>query len=159
MERIWFALYFFLVKLTMQKFLLFAIAFIFSLSIYAQNSGLPDVVSKSFEQKFPKAKKVKWSNENIDDFQADFALDSLTETATFTNKGEWIQTGINVPIPIINHLTVTSIKKKFPKSKISKITKIENAKKQIYYEIELRKGDELEYVNYDENGVEITSLK
>jgi outer membrane biogenesis lipoprotein LolB len=143
----------------MQKSFLIAIAILFSCSLYAQNSGLPDVVSKAFEQKFPKAKKVKWLNENIDDFQAEFALDSLTETATFTNKGEWIQTGINVPIPIINHLTALSIKKKYPKSKINKIVKIENVKKQVYYEIELKKGDELEYVNYDENGNEITSLK
>jgi hypothetical protein len=143
----------------MQKsFILILIVFI-SASLYAQNSGLPDVVSKAFEQKFPKAKKVKWSNENIDDFLAEFALDSLTETAIFTNKGEWQQTGISVPIPILNHATSVDIKKKYPKSKINKIVKIENAKHQSYYEIELKKGDELEYVNYDENGNEISTLK
>ncbi len=143
----------------MQKTCLLILIILFSVNLKAQNSGLPDVVSKAFEQKFPKAKKVKWSNENIDDFQAEFALDSLTETAIFSNKGDWQQTGINVPIPILNHLTTADIKKKYPKSKVNKIVKIQNIKNQIYYEIELKKGDELEYVNYDENGNEIKTLK
>jgi len=143
----------------MRKIFLFILIGFITITLKAQNSGLPDVVSKAFEQKFPKAKKVKWTNENIDDFQAEFAVDSLTETAIFSHKGEWQQTGINVPIPIINRATALDIKKKYPKSKINKIVKIENVKHQIYYEIELKKGEDLEYVNYDENGNEITSLK
>lgn len=143
----------------MQKGLIIIIVLFFSLTIKAQNSGLPDVVNNAFIQKFPKAKKVKWSNENIDDFQAEFALDSVTETAIFTNKGEWQQTGINVPIPILNHAITLAVKKKYPKQKINKIVKIENIKKQSYYEIEFKKSDELEYVYYDESGTEITSLK
>jgi len=143
----------------MQKSLIIIIILFFSINLKAQNSGLPDVVNNAFIEKFPKAKKVKWSNENIDDFQAEFSYDSLTESTLFSSKGEWQQTSINVPIPILSHLIVVDIKKKYPKQKMNKIVKIENNKKQIYYEIELKKNDELEYVNYDESGNEIKTLK
>jgi len=143
----------------MRKFLILSLVFVFSVRVYTQNSTLPDVVSKAFEQKYPKAKKVKWSSENIDDFQAEFALDSLNCTAVFSNKGVWQQTGIDVPPPILLASIHALIKKNYPKSKITRASKISTSKNKTYYEIELRKNEELEYIYFDEAGNELSSLK
>ncbi|MFI5221217.1 MAG: PepSY-like domain-containing protein [Bacteroidia bacterium] len=143
----------------MRKKLLFVLLFAFAVSLNAQNSTLPDAVSKAFEQKFPKAKKVKWESENIDDYSASFALDSLNCTAVFSPKGNWQQTGIDIPLTKLLPAIHADLKKNYPKAKITRATKIETAKQQVYYEVELKKSETIEYIYYDLNGVEILSMK
>jgi hypothetical protein len=144
----------------MRKNILPVICILFiSLSLHAQNSTLPDAVSKAFEQKFPKAKKVKWSSENIDDYQAEFVADSLNAVALFSHDGQWLQTGVEVSQTRLLPTVPLYIKKKYPKSRIEKVTRVENSRKDPYYEIALRKKDELEYVYFDMNGNEIASAR
>lgn len=141
-----------------QKTTLLLLFFFFGYLAGAQS--LPDAVSQRFAQKFPKAKKVRWTPENIDDYQAEFMLDSGSATALFSQQGEWIQTGIIVPVSKLNPAIAQAVKKQHPKTKIMKVTKIEHVKKQPHYEIELRDNhDASDYVYYDESGNEITSFK
>ncbi|MEI6507947.1 MAG: PepSY-like domain-containing protein [Bacteroidota bacterium] len=143
----------------MRNFIICLAIVTLSCSLYAQNTTLPDVVSKAFEQKFPKAKKVKWSSENIDDYQAEFVSDSLNARALFSPKGEWLQTSVDVAQTKLTPATHQYIKKQYPKQKIQKVSKIDTLKKDPYFEIELKKGEELDYIYFNLTGEEIAPPK
>lgn len=138
----------------MKKIVIAIIISFITTGIFAQ-STLPDAVSKAFEQKFPKAKKVKWTSENIDDYQAEFVSDTVDATAQFTPTGSWIQTAINVLPAKLPPVILLAIKKNHPKTKVNKAVKIEHVKKLPHYEIELKKAEALEYIYFDLQGAEI----
>jgi hypothetical protein len=121
----------------------------------AQNTTLPDAVSNAFSQKFPKAKKVKWTPEDVGEYEADFEMDSLTISAMFDVKGNWLITETDIPVIKTPQSILLAIKKNYPKAKIRKGAKIEHAKKGVYYEIEIKTSDKTEDVYFYEDGREM----
>jgi hypothetical protein len=139
----------------MKKLLLVCLTILVSGALYAQNTTLPDAVSKAFLQKFPKAKKVKWTPEDVDEYEADFEMDSLTISAMFDTNGNWLITETDIPLTKIPPAVLASVKQNYPKAKVREGAKIEHAKKGIYYEIEIKLGDKTEDVYFYQDGKEM----
>jgi hypothetical protein len=138
----------------MKKWYLILLLFAIGGGVMAQNT-LPDAVSKAFEKKFPKAKKVRWAPGDIDEYEADFEMDSLVLTSIFDIKGNWIQTEVDMPVIKLPQAVALAVKKSYPKGKISHVAKITHYKKVPHYEVEIKTADRIEDVYFDENGVEV----
>ncbi|MDY0779361.1 hypothetical protein [Tenacibaculum sp. IB213877] len=48
----------------------------------------PQLVISSFTKKFPNAKKIEWSKENENEWEAEFKMNHIEYSANFSNTGE-----------------------------------------------------------------------
>jgi len=58
----------------------------------AQKPNVPENVNKSFIQKFPDAKSVKWNKENETEWEAEFKLNGEEYSANYSTDGIWKET-------------------------------------------------------------------
>jgi hypothetical protein len=139
----------------MKKLLLLLTIIFFITTSQAQNTTLPDAISKAFAQKFPKAKKVKWTPEDIDEYEADFEMDSTNVSSTFDVTGKWLVTETDIPLTKLPIAVSAGIKKNYPKAKIRRATKIDDLKKGLHYEVEIKTGEKTEDVYFFDDGREM----
>ena len=100
----------------------------------------PAAVIKAFSQKFPTATKVKWDKENAHEYEASFVMNNAKYAANYTDKGEWLETESpltfkELPVEVQKSFT-TSHKNETAKL----VSKIEQAKGVIKYEVEIKQG-------------------
>ncbi|MGG8497529.1 PepSY-like domain-containing protein [Tenacibaculum sp. TC6] len=78
-------------KLNVLSFMAIALA-ITSCAQNKKKENVPQEVTVSFNQKFPKAKKVEWAKENDKEWEAEFKMNGVAYAANFLNSGTWIET-------------------------------------------------------------------
>ena len=113
-------------------------------------------VLKAFHLKFPTAINVTWEKENAHEFEASFLLNGLKCASIYTDKGEWIQTETPLIFSKLPKEVQTSFSKDHKKSNPKLVSKLEQAKGVIKYEIEINKGIKTVEFFYTLNGMETT---
>jgi len=113
------------------------------LFIYAQklkDSNVPSAVKSAFAKKFPKAKEVKWSKENTNEFEAKFETGNMEQSANFDHTGKWLGTETEIKKSELPQAVQASIIREFADFKIEETEKAEFPDKDMVYEVELTKG-------------------
>jgi hypothetical protein len=137
----------------MKKLILILISIVmFSAIAFAATP--PAAVLKAFNLKFPNATKVKWDKENAHEYEASFVMDNAKYAANYTDKGEWLET----ESPLTFKQLPAEVQKAFTtahKNMTAKlVSKIEQAKGTIKYEVEVKQGLKTVEYFYNADGTE-----
>ena len=135
----------------MKKYFVFGVfvGSLFSGTLMAQKSiSVPEVVKKSFTQKFPQASHVIWEKEN-GNYEANWGGKSNEDnTAMYTPSGTFIEIGRAISVNDLPSSATDYLKKTYKNVSISEASKITDAKGKVTYEAEVKGKD----VVFDENG-------
>ncbi|MBI3236060.1 MAG: PepSY-like domain-containing protein [Bacteroidetes bacterium] len=115
----------------------------------------PKAVRKTFKERFPDAKSVRWEKEDAREYEASFRNKTTKKSATFSNKGELLETETRIPFLDLPEKVQKAYFAKHSKSKPTRITKIETSRGVITYELEMKRGENIVEVFYSPEGAEI----
>ena len=121
---------------------------------YGQKTGteIPATAKSAFAAKFPTAKKVKWSVEKPGEFEVDFTLNNVEQSALVDPKGNIIETEIEIKESELPQAVKVTIAKDFAGYKKDEFTKATDAKGVVAFEMQVIKGKEKYAVEFDSNG-------
>ncbi len=105
---------------------------IFFLTACGQKNEVPQAVKTAFNQKFSKATKVKWENEDENEWEAEFKMDGKEYSATFDSKGKWMETEYEIKKSEIPDAVKRTIKSKFSEYEMEEAEVSENADGTFY---------------------------
>src|SRR5262249_29870366 len=129
---------------------------------YAQKipaSQVPAAVMSAYQAKFPNAGKTSWELENENEYEASFKLNGVAVSANFDNTGKWLETETEIKVSALPVSVQSSLKKDFAEYKINEASKIESAKNETSYEVEVEKGEETFDVLFSPDGKMISKSK
>jgi Putative beta-lactamase-inhibitor-like, PepSY-like len=130
---------------TMYKIFFSLIAMIsLSANSFAQTKA-PAAVAAAFKTKFATATAVKWAKENAHEYEAEFTLDGAKHSANFSDKGVWLETESIIKFADAPQKVQDAFKAAHKNAKVKAIAKIETAKGETEYEIEMKGGKEFFY--------------
>lgn len=98
--------------------------FVFSLVASAQKTP-PAAVSKTFNQKFQKAEKVKWDMEETKEWEAEFMLSGKSTSASFDLAGKWLETETEIEKSELPTVIKSAIEKQYSGAKMGETALIE----------------------------------
>ena len=124
----------------MKKIFFVALAIIGSSATTFAQSKAPKAIETAFNAKFPKATKVKWDKENATEYEANFVLNGLKHSANYSISGEWLETESLTTFDKMPEKVQQAFNTAHKGAKIKAVAKIENAKNETLYEIEVKKG-------------------
>lgn len=101
---------------------------------------VPKAVNDAFRNKYPKAKKVEWEQEEDGIFEAEFRLSGKELSAEFKKDGTWLCTESELKRKHLPDAIIDSINEHFKGYKIDEVERIERPEEIIQYELELEKG-------------------
>ena len=136
----------------MKKLVVLVIVLLCNITYSGAQSKIPEKVTKAFEQKFKNATLVKWNKENDHEYEASFEWNGQKHSANFSDSGAWIETESSITYAQLPEKVKSTFAKDHKKALVKSIYKIENAKKEIKYEIEIKENlNTIEFI-YDSNG-------
>ena len=124
----------------------------FSYVAYATNP--PAEAVKAFKIKFPEATHVKWDKENAHNYEASFKLNSFNYSANYSDEGEWLETESPFTYEKLSPEIKNSFEVAHKNQKAKGVSKIEQAKGVVKYEIEVKSGIKTIEYFYTADGVE-----
>jgi hypothetical protein len=130
------------------------LAITIALSSCAQNKSkqnAPQSVISSFTNKFPKAKKVEWSKENENEWEAEFKMNHMEYSANFSTNGEWLETEYEIKTSEIPSNIKNILDKNFEDYDIEDAEISETAQGKSY-EFEIEVGEQEYEVTIDHKG-------
>jgi hypothetical protein len=140
--------------ITMTKVFILSLAFIFTISSFAQIRKTPAAVSTAFEKQYPNASKVQYED-NIINVQVHFVLDSAKMIAKYNSDGEWKETEKEFTYDSLP----ADVKSGFDKSKYSVEWKVKETSiiylpsGEIQYRVKVQKNDlQKKYLFFDKSG-------
>ncbi len=128
------------------------------LSTMAFAATPPAAVLKAFQLKFPTATSVKWDKENAHEYEASFIMNSEKYAANYTDKGEWLETESPLTFKLLPEPVQKAFAAAHKNEKAKLVSKIEQAKGVIKYEIEVKKGAKTVEYFYTEDGTETKEM-
>jgi len=135
--------------------LLIASICLFAFNSYAGVIEIPEVIKRSFEQKFPTAHDVKWDGDADSHYEVGFILDGKDKIAVFLPDGTFKEIETEIKISELPKRVIKSIDRKFPLAKIGFALKIQRSNNTTVYEVEVRTGVEDIDVTLDSMGFEV----
>ena len=141
---------------------IFILLVVFSISLvpaFSQKSA-PENVRKEFAKKYPAAQSVKWDSEETNEWEAEFKINGTEMSASFDNKGVWLETENEIRAKDLPASVTNSIAKDFAGFKTGEISANETPQMK-GYEVELKKGESSFEVIFDNSGkvIKKTELK
>lgn len=133
-----------------------------SISVFAQKISadkLPASVLAGFKAKFPNVTKVSWEMEDKTAYEADFKLNNVESSATFSKDGKWMETEMEIKLKDLPLNIQQNVAKQFPAYKINECSKIEHASNGLCFEVEITKGKETFDVLYNSKGEILSKTK
>ncbi len=124
----------------MKKLIMFAV--LVSFGFFAcQSNKPPENVLDAFTGKFAAAEKVKWEQEEENEWEAEFIMGGKEMSACFDNSGNWFETEGEIEIGELLPAILDSIDMKFEGYEIEEAASIETIEFS-GFEIIIAKGDE-----------------
>jgi hypothetical protein len=122
-----------------------------SLSVHAQKSVLPNAVADAFSQKFPNAQKVRWNQEEANEWEAEFYLSGVETSASFNPNGKWLETETEINKRSLPAAVKNTLEHQFAGCKTGEVSIIDSPTFS-GYEIELKKKDQALEVQLTKDG-------
>ncbi len=129
-----------------------------SLILFAcESTNPPKSIQDAFTKKFTSAEKVKWEQEEENEWEAEFMMNGKEMSACFDNSGSWIETEASLSIDELPSLVVDSLHLKFEGFEIKEAVSLENMEFN-GFEIIIASGEEEMEITITADGV-ITGKK
>jgi hypothetical protein len=133
------------------------IIMVLAFSLFACAQTPPKSVTDNFNSKFSGATKVKWEQEEENEWEAEFKMKGSEMSACFNNAGEWMTTEIEIKEKDLPMKVAQAVKKTYDGWKIESVESIETRDFK-GYELGIEKGNEELEIMVTSNG-EITVNK
>ena len=135
----------------MQNFFCFLILVALS-SCGVAEGQIPEVVKKSFADKYPDEKSPKWMVDDNGNYEAQFKKKGEPYRADFDKNGNWIETENTIKYSNLPEPVKDAIKKDYDKDDIVEIERVEHPTKGLFFDIEFKKKGEKHDVEYNSSG-------
>lgn len=125
-------------------------------TLFAQSEGktkkviVPTEVKAAFAKEFP-AKKANWEMEDSN-YEAEFRMNGNDASALYDTKGHQKALEIAINKEELPANVMLYLKKNYPSNKITETAKITDDKKEITYEVEIKKERKLYDVLFNSKG-------
>jgi Putative beta-lactamase-inhibitor-like, PepSY-like len=132
---------------------IFILLVVFSISLvpaFSQKNA-PDNVKNEFAKKYPSAQSVKWASEEANEWEAEFKINGTEMSASFDNKGVWLETETEISVKELPASVTNTIAKDFVGFKTGAVSTNETPKMK-GYEVELTNGETSLEVIFDNSG-------
>lgn len=114
---------------------------VMAFSLFACAQTPPKTVSDNFNSKFAGASKVKWDQEEENEWEAEFKMNGSEMSASFDNAGAWLETEKEIKKGELPSAVAKAVTDKYADYKTGEIAEIETPDFK-GYEIGLEKGEE-----------------
>lgn len=128
------------------------LAFVVGVSAQKPKEEIPAAAKSGFAAKYPAAQKVKWSIEKPGEFEVDFVLNKIEQSALVDAKGNIIETEIEIKEGELPQAVKASLAKDFAGYKLDEIEKATDAKGVVSFEMQAFKGKEKLEISFDATG-------
>jgi len=132
---------------------IFILLVVFSISLvpaFSQKNA-PDNVKNEFAKKYPSAQSVKWDSEEANEWEAEFKINGTEMSASFDNKGVWLETETEISVKDLPAAVTNSLAKDFAGFKTGEVSANETPQMK-GYEVALKKGEATFEVVFDNSG-------
>ncbi len=123
---------------------LFFLCFLFLAASFwpaCQDIGkVPEVVKTAFQSKYPGEKDQDWHVDRNGNYEAHFKKDGDKYRVDFSPAGDWIETERSIKKKDLPGPVKETIEREYDDAKIVELEWVDNAKKGIFYDIELKEG-------------------
>lgn len=139
----------------MKKLLMSIVCLAFVVSVSAQKpkeSKIPAEAKAGFAAKYPAAQKAKWSIEKPGEFEVDFVLNKVEQSALVDAKGNILETEIEIKESELPQAVKATLAKDLAGYKLDEVTKATDAKGVVAFEMQAAKGKDKLAVEFDSNG-------
>ncbi len=134
----------------MQKIILFAGIMFITYCSFGVNP--PAAVQKAFTQKFEGASNVKWGKESSNEYEAEFTMNEVKMSANFSSEGTWLETETGIEVKQLPEKVIDAISETYPGWEIIEADRIENVKKGLQYEVNLKSGTKKKEIIFTPEG-------
>jgi hypothetical protein len=123
-----------------------------SLTAFAKETNVPQVVKDTFTKLYPKVTDAKWEEDEKNIFEAEFKENGKEITLFFNNQGTLIETETTIQISVLPANIEKVVNKKFAGYIIAEAAKIVDQNGKVAYEIDITKGQLKKEVLFDKDG-------
>jgi Putative beta-lactamase-inhibitor-like, PepSY-like len=135
----------------MKNIFILLVVFTISLGSAFGQKNAPENVKKEFAKKYPTAQSVKWASEEANEWEAEFKINGTEMSASFDNKGVWLETETEISVKELPASVTNTIAKDFVGFKTGEVSTNETPKMK-GYEVELTNGEISLEVIFDNSG-------
>lgn len=115
---------------------------VLAFSLFACGQTPPKSVTDNFNSKFSGATKVKWDQEEENEWEAEFKMNGSEMSASFDNAGAWLETEKEIKEKDLPTAVSKAISEKYSGYDIDEVSEIEKPGFS-GYEIAIEKGEEM----------------
>ncbi len=139
----------------MKNIFLVAIAIVVTYTISIAQTKTPVAVSSAFASKFPGATKVKWGKEGAHEFEAEFEMAGMKNSANYSEDGKWLETETGIKYESLPEKVRMAFEKSHKSSEVKETSSIETSKGRSFYEIEIKQGIKTVELFYSADGASV----
>jgi hypothetical protein len=139
----------------MKNLLMSIVCLAFVVGVSAQKpkeAKIPAEAKAGFAAKYPATQKAKWSIEKPGEFEVDFVLNKVEQSALVDAKGNIIETEIEIKESELPQAVKATIAKDFAGYKLDEIEQSKDAKGVVSFEMQAVKGKDKLEISFDSNG-------
>lgn len=128
----------------MKKQILMAViasALITSCNRKADESGIPKEIIEAFNANFKGSTVESWDKENHGGYEAEFELNGIETSATFSSEGKLLETEQEIEDSSLPNSISEYLKTNYSDKNIDEVAKITTGEGVIKYEVEIEKVD------------------
>ncbi len=118
--------------------------------------NIPTAVIQAFNKQYKGATEIEWEQEDEHEYEVNFIYKGVDYTANYDDKGNWLETAYEIQYSALPQKVKAKIEANEDIKQIHEIARIENAKGEVYFEIEFKSALlPLKVKYYDLNGSEL----
>lgn len=107
----------------------------------ADESGIPKEIIEAFNANFKGSTVESWDKENDGGYEAEFELNGVESSATFSSKGKLLETEQEIEESSLPNSITEYLKTNYSDKNIDEVAKITTGEGLIKYEVEIEKAD------------------